>query len=60
MLKTIIVTFLISCLLLTSCTSWETVKSPEPNSTIKITTNEDITYEMFKWTEEPQYFKGFA
>jgi len=60
MLKTIIVTFLISCLLLTSCTSWETVKSPEPNSTIKITTNEDKTYEMSKWTEEPEYFEGFA
>jgi hypothetical protein len=60
MLKISVVTILISCLLLTCCTSWETVQSVEPNSTIKITTNEDKVIEMSEWTEQPEYFEGFA
>lgn len=60
MFKISVVAIVISSFLLTCCTSWETVQSPQPNSTIKITTNEDKTFEMSKWTEEPDYFEGFA
>ena len=50
----------ISVALLTSCSSWEVVETPELNSTIKITTNEGKIFEMSKWTEEPEYFEGFT
>lgn len=59
-MKISVVIIIISSLLLTCCTSWETVQSVEPNSTIKITTNEDKIFEMSDWTEEPEYFEGYA
>jgi hypothetical protein len=58
--KKIITLVLIWSLLFTGCSTWEIIETPEPDSHIKITTQNYEVFEMPSWSEEGEYIVGDA
>ena len=58
--KKIITLVLIWSLLFTGCYSWEIIETPEPDSHIKITTQNYEIFEMPSWSEDGDYIVGDA
>jgi len=58
--KIIITLVLILSLLFTGCYSWEIIETPEPESHIKITTQNYEVYELTSWSNEGKYIVGDA